>query len=742
MEKEKGEVMSRILLIVVVLLICPLMIPHEVFSDNCKYLEEIYQTSEQIINITKIAEIIATRQTTDGGFAPPGMPPMLNFTALSLLALNEIEKIQIIDVDKALDFIADCQNPDGGFGNLRYFQDYDPSDLELTYLAVITCSEFNALHLINVSATRNYVINLVNNETLDTFHLALALSILKIIGGLDKVDKQSIINYITLNPPQGVNYAGIAYLNSPDDTIPTVISTWAGVQVLLILNHTDYINVNGILRFLKDSMNEDGGFKLSAYLNAPSSVDVTFYAVDLLSNLNLMEKTDLWKTALFTITIANSFDEINTGAEFTALTFSCFTLSLLKNLIIPYEVSISDTSVEYGEIINVSVRLISAFGEKVTGAHVYVTANAKIFEGYEKKSGEYEVIISTKGFKNGTYNAVLYCEKEDYIKAKYSFTFDVLWYLKIKGISYPAEVHVGEKFELIIEILDINGNPANASVTVILQDQERKADKIGGGIYRAVLTPRFPSENETITIIAEAKGYMRLTKKVFIKILPEEFKPIETALQQAILFILIFAGICTMIKIGRKEFVLSLITFVVLAFSLMYLVNVKLNYALLIASISSMLIALGLVKKRDVILRGIGMIILLIMIVLLAENAGFATYIMASLMFVTGAIAYIVSPGERNVVFKELMRNTIGWIITLFALSFAMSVIRTPFSLAGPLSPPSGISISVYGYIALLWYCVFIFVPIVTASKFAYLIAVGLKVNIARMYRLITGGEE
>ena len=80
-----------------------------------------------------------------------------------------------------------------------------------------------------------------------------------------------------------------------------------------------------------------------------------------------------------------------------------------------------------------------------------------------------------------------------------------------------------------------------------------------------------------------------------------------------------------------------------------------------------------------------------------------------------------------------------GWTITLISLSAGFMFLQNPFTIQGKLAPPAGIGISFSGYIALLWYSVFVFIPIITASKFAYIIAAGLRTKVSELYKRITG---
>ena len=88
------------------------------------------------------------------------------------------------------------------------------------------------------------------------------------------------------------------------------------------------------------------------------------------------------------------------------------------------------------------------------------------------------------------------------------------------------------------------------------------------------------------------------------------------------------------------------------------------------------------------------------------------------------------------------MRNTVSWFVSLVAFSLGFNLLQNPFSVAGGIAPPAGIGMSLAGYIALLWYCVFVFWPIMTASKYAYIIASGLRVRVVALHARITGAPQ
>jgi len=726
---------------------------------NIHYYNIIYNAETPVTNRTVIAEYLASLQSPDGGFRKSsGYPPKLNYTTLSLLALSQLGFIELIDLDAAISYIVDCQNPDGGFGNTRYYQDYDPSTIYYTWLAVRTLYEFGYLSQIDTEAVKNYIISqqLDDGSWGDTFRSALSVDILYILGSLDEINQDSLLQYIVSEPPRGVNYAGSGYLNTPSDEFPTVYSTWAGVLILKRLGKIEYASSRRISTFVKNTQHETGGFMDSAYMESLPNIYATYYAIDIINlfNLRYTETINAWDATRYALVVASVSDDAG------AVSFAVFSLYNMRNIIVPYNIRVNATTVVQGDIIRVDLEIRTTFMDPISEADVYAIYDNTTVRGYEKEESKYYVLIDTIDMLNGTHNITLKAEKENYESMVFGFTINVFRYIYVGSIYVSSnEITQGENITVTIELVDRSKRPiTNATVKMKLCDIEIDAESIGPGVYTATLVANYPG-HLNVYVTAEKEGYENFETLIPIIVRPRTLPPSQTFFAESITYILIILMLISsahISAIGKKGIIAIIISAIVgllffmnislilsmapnwLYNSILYLFETMSFRFLLFIWILMLGIGLSFPRKRTGIVTALSWLIPITLLIIFAYYSGVATYVLASVMIITAGIAYKVSPGEREGVLRELKRNIVSWVVLLMALSIALAITRSPFSVYGPFSPPAGISISFLGYLSLLWYMVYLFVPVITASKFTYLALQGLRPEIRELHRRLT----
>jgi len=158
---------------------------------NQQYLSTL---NHEAWNITNAVEYIASCQYVDGGFGPPGQISYLNYTSIAIFVLGWLGELDKISIEDALNFILGCY-VGYGFGNVLYPED---ADIISTWYGVRALKYLGRLDLIDVEAIKNYALSIPWETTVT---MALAIDILFNLNFLDVVDVDSIIYYLTSNPP-------------------------------------------------------------------------------------------------------------------------------------------------------------------------------------------------------------------------------------------------------------------------------------------------------------------------------------------------------------------------------------------------------------------------------------------------------------------------------------------------------------------------------------------------------------
>lgn len=719
-------------------------------------------------NKTEIAKYIASLQTPDGGFSKSkGYGPTLNYTALALIALSILDYEYLVDLDTAFQFIKDCQNPDGGFGNLRYYQDYDVSTLYNSYLATLALYLYGQLSIIDVNGLKNYVKSLYDSSSGSwgsTFLTAFAVGIMKMLDATDELSVSDIVDYIISNPPRGVNYAGSAYLNTPSDEYPSIYSTWAGVYTLTQLNYSTYYSPDKIGEWLAEAQTDSGGFKFSPYVEYFPEIYATFYAVDTLALMNAeySEYINAWKAAVYSLTIASVSDDLGKVA------FAVTVLNELQNIIVPKSIYYNATSVIQGDTIFVKIELITSFGDTLSGASVSITYSGIEVICLEKSEGVYEGLISTISLDNGTYTTRINIRKQGYEDLTLEVVINVFKYIYVASVvvsKYP--VTVGENITVFVELVDRAGNVVTgATVKITLADETVRATEISAGTYKGELIPRVPG-NMRLVIYAEKEGFQDLVYEELLPVLarnsPQTRNPFELDLASGFMIALTFGVIINSFdpRKGRKLILLRILlglipTTIVYLFvnsGVMSSIPVLSDFLRSVSGLTTVFIwfftiifIMQLEKDaRKPILRiALSWNLSFTLFLVFAYFIGATAFFIGSIILIVGAIAYIIAPSERESIFN-LIRNTfVYWTVPLMALSIVMSFLKNPYFMQGALAPPSAISISAYGYFALIWVILFVMVPFGYISQLIYkIVSVIRKPPAEELVReLSTRGEE
>jgi len=670
-------------------------------------------------------EYIASCQHVDGGFGPPGQISYLNYTSMAIFVLGWLGELGKISIEDALDFILDCY-VGYGFGNVLYPED---ADIISTWYGVRALKYLGRLDLIDVEAIKNYALSIPWETTVT---MALAIDILFNLNFLDVVDVDSVVYYLTSNPPEGVNYIDVGFLNTPYDEYPNIISTWAGIKIMSTLGHLDAINGNKVSRFIIRTQNSDGGFRDSEYSVGNSRIDYTFYAVDSLRMLGNLDNGNMPFAALYSVITAN------TGGLGDVL-YALLTLQSLEKIMIPLEININATTVSLGDKINISLRLVNVYGEEIDNALTMLSVG-NITAIFSEASGCYGIIFDTRDLDNGTYNATITSTRDPYIKFKYNFSLIVLKCMYIGEIYYGGEIIAGQKTQLTLQLTDRWGQPIlGAEVKVKLQGREFNLDGVGGGIYVGNISADFPEKNGTMIIRAQKQGYYPLTRVYYVTVKPPEIKSNINIIPKAIAYGLILLAILVLARSVENGFIS--LGYMILLVALMDISGLLsyVNTDLVLMGLGTSIILFSVHEQRQGVLELLG---LFICVGIMGLLFGYAAYFLGAILFLTASLAYMVAPGERNLILRDLAKCVIGWTITLISLSAGFMFLENPFTFQGRLAPPAGIGMSFAGYVGLLWYSIFIFIPIITASKFAYIIAAGLRLKVSELYRRITGEVE
>jgi len=673
-------------------------------------------------NISNAIDYIAGCQHVDGGFGPPGQVSYLNYTSMAILVLGWLGEMDKINLDDAVDFIMGCYTGNG-FGNVLYS---NLSDILSTWYGVKVLWYLGRLDLIDVSEVKNYVLSLDWDSTVT---MALAIDILDMLNFVDLVDKDAVLLYLTSNPPDGVCYADIGFLNSPLDSYPNVISTWAGIRILSILGMVDAVDEDKISEFIIRAQNSDGGFRSSEYSLEESRIDYTFFAVSTLRIMDKLDKGNMPFAALYSTIVANTGD-------LESVLYALLTLECLSRIMIPLTISVNSTVLSLGDRVNITLKLVNVYGETISNAltRIQIGNISAIFSERNKK---YELILDTGSLDNGTYNATIVAEREPYTKFRYSFNLTVLKCMYMSEIYYGSGIVAGEKSQLTLQLTDRWGQPiSGADVKVKIQGREFNLDEAGGGMYVGNISADFPEKNGTMIISAEKQGYYPLVKVYYVSIKPPELKKSSNIIPKVVAYgILIFAILLLAQSIENGFLSLG---YMVLLVALLDISGVfeYVSTDIILIGIGISIILLSFHEQKQKVLELLG---LFICVGITGILFGYAAYFVSALLFATASMAYVVAPGERNLILRDLAKSVVGWTITLIALSAGFMFLENPFTFRGRLAPPAGIGMSFAGYIGLLWYSIFIFIPIITASKFAYIIAAGLRMKVGELYRRITG---
>ncbi|MEX0568343.1 MAG: prenyltransferase/squalene oxidase repeat-containing protein, partial [Candidatus Njordarchaeota archaeon] len=689
---------------------------------NGNYSYSKISVSEDAWNISDAIEYIRSCQHVDGGFGSPGQISYLNYTSMALLVLGWLGSLNKIDLESAVDFMMSCYTG-YGFGNILY---PDFPDILSTWYGVKALWYLGRLDLIDVNAVKDYILSLDWDSTVT---IALAVDILDMLNYIDLVDKDAILSYLTSNPPDGVNYADIGFLNTPTDAYPNIVSSWAGLTILYTLGLINSADTDKISEFIVRAQNSDGGFRSSEYSLELSRIDYTYFAVSSLRIIDKLDKGNMPFAALYATIVANTGD-------LGDVLYALLTLECLNKIMIPLAINVNSTVVSLGDRVNISLRLVDVYGETINNALTRIQIG-NISAIFSEKNQRYELILDTRGLDNGTYNATIVAERAPYTKFRYKFNLTVLRCMYIGEIYYGGEIIVGSKTQLTLQITDRWGQSiSGANVVAVLQDKKYKMYDAGGGIYIANITPQFPEKNATLIVRASKQGYHGLIYVCYVAIQPKEITKNVDLIPKVVAYGLLLLSVIVLARSIENGF-LSL-GYLVLLVALLDISGAfkYVNTDIILMGISISIILLVAHEERQKIL---GLLGLFVCVGIMGLLFGYAAYFLSAILFISAALAYIVSPGERNLILRDLAKSIVGWTITLISLSAGFMFLQNPFTIQGKLAPPAGIGISFSGYIAILWYSVFVFIPIITASKFAYIIAAGLRIKVSELYKRITG---
>ncbi len=712
-------------LIVILILIYPSQ--HKACSEGIKGDSDASKVGgNEGWNITNAIMFVVEHQRVDGGFGEYGQVSVLNYTALSLMALYGLGEIERIDLDRALEFLMLCWTGDG-FGAIAY-PDYP--DLLSTWYGVKILYRMGRLDLIDVEAVRDYVLSLPWNTLVD---IALIVDILYMLGYGGRVDADSLVSYITEEPPDGVSYGGVGFLNIPTDLYPTVISTWAGIKILKILGALDRIDSDRVSEFIARAQNLDGGFRSSEYAAESSGIEYTYFATSAMAMLGKLDRGNMGFAALYSVIVANN------ATSLRDVLYALLTLKVLENVIVPLRIDVDKTSVRKGERIHIDLRLINVYGDPIDGAYATIILHNLTAVMFNDGDGIYNGTIDTGNIPNGTYELKILAERDPYIKLEHTVNVTVLQGLKLEEIYYNKTIRACQKIRILLRLSDGVRPISGATVKVTIQGREAILEDLGGGIYVGNITPLFPSKNATLIITASKKGYSTLCLVFCVEVLPPRISQSTMFITKFVAYAIMIMAILLVARITVEDLILSYGIFTLMLAMANLTGALSINADLTLLGITILLtFSIGLRRRNH---RLIGLSIMVLLVGILGVLFGPATYFLASIMFMSAVFAYLVSPGERDIIFRDLVRNTVSWFVSLIAFSLGFNLLQNPFSVAGGLAPPAGIGMSLAGYIALLWYCVFVFWPIMTASKYAYIISSGLRTRIRALYARITGAS-
>ena len=737
-KEEDGEKSMKIKATLVLIIVLLVFLPKSANSNSPSWRKRVeanlgtietegdFTIQGEEWNISRAIEYIVYHQRVDGGFAEPGYVSLLNYTAMSIIVLGWLGELDNIDLDDAISFIMLCYDDTlGGFGPVAY-PEY--IDLLSTWYGIKVLSYLGRLDLIDPEAVKNYVTNI---ETTTLVDMALCVDILCMLGYEDLIDVEGLMDYLFTEPPDGVNYGGVGFLNTPRDLHPTVISTWAGIKIHYLVGQYLYDKAR-VADFIVAAQNTDGGFRLSEYDKGPSSIEYTYFAVSALAMLGYLNKGNMGFAALYSVITANN------ASKLRDVLYALLTLRELRNVMIPLELTIGPLEVREGEEINCNMTLVNVYGEEITGATATVSIDEKTIIFFEQ-NGTYQAKIDTREMPNGTYTMRIEASKEPYILFRHSVNITVFRPLFIDEIYYNKTARTGEKVRIYIRIVDAEWKGVSgAHVEVYLQGKKMVLEDVGGGVYVGEIVAWMGEKNATMIIVAKKEGYAELTEKFYIEILPPKIGPSPMIIPKIVAYAIMIFTILIVGRAAMEDILICyglLLVFIALA-EMGGLLVVATDIVLLIVS-SLAIFSVGIRRRKNVFVA-LGVMIMLVGV--LGVLFGPATYMLAASMFVTAAIAIVVSPGEREIVIRDLIKGIVGWFMSLIAFSLGFMMLENPFSTGG-LAPPMGIGISLAGYLALLWYCVFVFTPIITASKFAYIIATGIRAKIITLYQRVVGEE-
>lgn len=716
----------------------------------------VENSDSNLLNKSLIGDYISSLQTSDGGFRKAeGYPPVLNYTSLALISLKRISQEAKADISQAITFIKDCQNPDGGFGNIRYYQDYDPSTIFNTWLAIKALYEYGELNQIDVTATKTYLTSLQSTDGSwgNTFLSALAVDALYYLGALNEIDSDALLSYIINSPPRGVNYAGSAYLSTPDSSYPDIYSTWAAILILKRLNKLEYASTTKVSEFVASCQDSIGGFRYDPYGSLDPDIYSTYYGIDTIKllSLNYTNTIKPWDATRYAIIIALYMDDLGD------VSYAVSSLYDLEYVIIPYKINANATVVTQGDVIKIDLELRTSFLDPIDEANLKAIIQDNVIHGFSEGNGKYYIYIHTIDLNNGTYNVSLEATKSGYEPMKFDFEISVFKYMYLRNLILSSDIlKIHSKLNITIELRDKINNPiTDADVRFRICDETVEALELGSGIYKGILEVKYPG-HMAIEIIAEKEGYQLFVYYANITVLPETLSMSQVQMINYAAFILSLAIILVSIPpLDSKKQMLIIIVGILLGFVfalvldsigsimtsdmniLSFLARNEVKFVVFL-SVALSSLALTFEDKRRGLKNSLGWLVTLILFIVVAMNSGYATYFLFCGITLTALFAYYASPGERDNIIKEMKKNIITWSASLIAFSMALSITKNPYSVAGPLAPPIGIGINLLGYLSLLWFMVYLFVPIMTMSKFVYLGIQGLKYEAMELHRRLT----
>ena len=757
--RRAGVALCAIALVVVITsLIMPSVYTTTNFRDSPVHSGSIvsFRAASQnpFRNKTELITAFAAAQNLDGGFGrTQGTPSYLNYTCLSLIALSDLGGLSSINLNAALRFVNATQNPDGGWGNIEYYQAYDPSKLYYTYLAVKALTVLGEQQYGNMTKAKAWVASLQFTDGSfgdpsdligSTTETAWAILTLNYTGGLNLINNSTTKYFLTYSPPNGVNYGNGGFLEYVTDTFPNIVSTWSAVETLKVLGALGLVDTNKTATYISKCQQVDGGVALTEYSTGTSEV-WTALSVDA---LNTMRKTGRIQEYNATAYLMGATTEGDLGY----LGYTVEGLNVMSYLMIPLEVDYNSTTPTQGDVVSVNLHLSTVYLEPVTGVETSVQYGDNLAEGFEDGGGLYHLYILTSLLMNGSYLTTVSGVKAGFKTLVWNQTINVVRNMYLASLVLTPSPHVeGSNLSLLVALTDRGMKPiTNASVRFTLHGVVLNLTETGSGVYTVEFASRLPGH--FIGVISATKSGFATFTYLFDVVIEENAQPqaTDTSATTASMVISGSAVVCVVgvVSYGfvNRERTATRIKrywgekgprhlMIILAISLIVSLVLAVVFALIgliwglapgIGGLVGVVAVIGGMKhaeaRRRVSSSILSWFISLTVFMIFVSAVGLLALMWGSVMLVVGAIAYVACPRDSSRVELEMKSGLLVWSTMLLSLSLVCSWLNNPYYLGGALAPPTSVGIGMSSYLSSLWFIILVMTPLMLISLFLYTI--------------------